>query len=47
MLIDGPNTTRAAATTAWNSSSDGSGAARIAVPGLARKFCTMISWMWP
>ena len=29
------------------SSSDGSAAPLMRVPGLARKFWTMISWMWP
>jgi hypothetical protein len=43
--IEAPKTTRVVATAARNSSSLGSGAAPIAVPGFARKFCTMISWM--
>ena len=30
-----------------SSSSAGSGAPAMRVPGLARKFWTMISWMWP
>ena len=29
------------------SSSEGSGTAAIGVPGFARKFCTITSWMWP
>ena len=47
MLIAGPKTSRATAIVQRWSSRSGSGAAAIRVPGLARKFWTMISWIWP
>ena len=47
MFISGPSTSRAAAAVHSSSSSDGSGASAIIVPGFARKFWTITSWMWP
>jgi hypothetical protein len=44
---DGPSTSRVTAIVAARSSSSASGAARMRVSGLARKFCTMTSWMPP
>ena len=44
---DGPSTSRVTAIVAARSSSSASGTARILVSGLARKFCTMTSWMPP
>ena len=46
-LISAPKTRRVAATVQRRSSRLGSGAPAIFVPGFARKFWTMISWMWP
>ena len=43
----GPSTIRATATAARYSSRPASGADRIAVSGLDRKFCTMTSWIAP
>ncbi len=43
----GPSTSRATAIVAARSASSASGAARILVSGLARKFCTMTSWIPP
>ena len=43
----GPSTTRATAIAARYSSRPASGADRIAVSGLARKFCTITSWIAP
>ncbi len=45
MRADGPRMCRATAMAAASSSSSASGIPRIAVSGLARKFCTMTSWM--
>ena len=45
--MPGPSTSRATATVARKSSNPASGAAAIAVWSLARKFCTITSWMWP
>ena len=42
---DGPSTSLATAMVAARSSSSASGTPRILVSGLARKFCTMTSWM--
>ena len=47
MFISGPNTIRAIATVHSNSPVSGSGACAIPVALLARKFWTMISWIWP
>ena len=47
MFISAPRTSRAAAAVQSSSSSDGSGAPAIFVPGFARKFCTITSWMCP
>src|SRR2546430_1031961 len=47
MFQRAPTTSRAAAHVHSSSSSDGSGAAAIRVPGLARKFWTITSWTWP
>ncbi len=47
MFISAPRISRAAATVQSSSSSDGSGAPAIFVPGFARKFCTITSWMCP
>ena len=43
----GPKMSRAAAIVQTCSSSEGSAASAMRVPGLARKFWMMISWMWP
>ena len=43
----GPSTSRATAIVAARSDSSASGTPRILVSGLARKFCTMTSWMPP
>ena len=43
----GPSTSRATAMVAARSASSASGTPRISVSGLARKFCTMTSWMPP
>ena len=47
MFMAGPKIRRATAMVQTWSSSDGSAAPLMRVPGLARKFWTMISWMWP
>ena len=47
MLMPGPKIKRATAMVQHRSSIEGSGASRIFVPCLARKFCTMISWICP
>ena len=47
MFIAGPRIRRATAMVQTCSSSAGSAAAAMRVPGLARKFWMMISWMWP
>jgi len=47
MRAFGPSSTRATATVAARSCSSASGMPRIAVSGLARKFCTITSWRWP
>ena len=45
MRASGPRTSRVTAIVAARSASSASGVARILVSGLARKFCTMTSWM--
>jgi hypothetical protein len=45
MLIVGPITRRAIAQALISSTRPGSPAAAMGVPGLARKFCTITSWM--
>ena len=47
ILAPGPRTSRVTAIVAARSSSSASGTPRIVVSGLARKFCTMTSWMPP
>ena len=47
MFMAGPKMRRATAMVHTCSSSDGSAASAMRVPGLARKFWMMISWMWP
>ena len=47
MFIAGPRIRRAAAMVQSRSSRSGSAASASLVPGLARKFWTMTSWIWP
>ncbi len=47
MRAPGPSTSRVTAIVAARSSSSASGTPRIFVSGLARKFCTITSWMPP
>src|SRR5438094_473651 len=47
MFQSAPSTRRAAAHVQRSSSTGGSGAAAIRVPGFARKFWTITSWTWP
>ena len=47
MRAPGPRTSRVTAMVAARSSSSASGTPRIFVSGLARKFCTITSWMPP